>query len=221
MKFNFKIDDSLLQIVKIGVIQFDNLIVKPKIDQLDIEIEQFCKQLITQYPTLSDASENIKIMRSLYKAIGLDPTKNRPSSEALLRRVLQGKGLYQINSIVDICNLCSLSFYLSIGLYDVDKIVGDEIALRLGRENEGFSGIRKDFINVKGKLTLVDQQGPFGNPSADSDRTKITVDTQKAMFVLFAPVQYDNDRLLEHLNYVEEKVKQYHVGSQTVFKQTF
>ena len=221
MKFNFKIHDSLLRIVKIGIIQFDNLIVKPKIDQLDIEIEQFCKQLITQYPTPSDASENIKIMRSLYKSIGLDPTKNRPSSEALLRRVLQGKGLYQINSIVDICNLCSLSFYLSIGLYDVDKIVGDEIALRLGRENEGFSGIRKDFINVKGKLTLVDQQGPFGNPSADSDRTKITVDTQKAMFVLFAPVQYDNDRLLEHLNFVEEKVKQYHVESQTVFKQTF
>jgi len=81
--------------------------------------------------------------RELYRAFGIDPTHTRPSSEALLRRVLQGKGLPRILNAVDLCNLCSLRFLLPIGLYDAAS-VAPPVALRRGRPGETYAGIRKD-----------------------------------------------------------------------------
>jgi DNA/RNA-binding domain of Phe-tRNA-synthetase-like protein len=127
----------------------------------------------------------------------------------LLRRVLKGNSLYQINSIVDICNLCSLKFLLSLGLYDVAKITG-AIQVRLGRDGEGYDGIRKEFINVAGRFTLADDLGPFGNPSADSARTMIIEKSQNVLFIIFVPSDYNTHLLVEHLDFIESKVKQYH-----------
>ena len=112
-------------------------------------------------------------VRTMYKRVGLDPTKTRPSSEALLRRVRKGDPLPRINSLVDVCNWCSLEFQLPYGLYDASRIDGD-IELRIGREGESYPGIRKDAVHVGGRLTLADRQGPFGNPTSDSARTMVT-----------------------------------------------
>src|SRR3990172_9039197 len=100
----------------------------------------------------------------MYKGVGLDPTKTRPSSEALQRRVRKGDELPRINSLVDVINWCSLESQLPFGLYDLDKIEGD-VTLRLGRDGEAYAGIRKDEVHVAGRLTLADAAGAFGNPT--------------------------------------------------------
>jgi DNA/RNA-binding domain of Phe-tRNA-synthetase-like protein len=125
-------------------------------------------------------------VRAMYRRVGIDPTKTRPSSEALLRRVTRGEPLPRINSLVDICNWCSLAFQLPYGLYDVDHISGD-VELRLGREGEQYVGIRKDVVHLAGRLTLADASGPFGNPTSDSARTMVTTETHRALFVVFSP----------------------------------
>jgi DNA/RNA-binding domain of Phe-tRNA-synthetase-like protein len=122
----------------------------------------------------------------MYRRIGLDPTKRRPSSEALLRRVRKGEPLPRINSLVDVCNWCSLEFQLPYGLYDLDRIEGD-IELRLGRADEAYQGIRKDEVHVAGRMTLADRLGAFGNPTSDSARTMVTPDVTRALMIVFAP----------------------------------
>jgi len=133
-------------------------------------------------------------VRTMYKRVGLDPTKTRPSSEALLRRIRKGDPLPRINSLVDVCNWCSLEFQLPYGLYDASRIDGD-IELRIGREGESYPGIRKDAVHVGGRLTLADRQGPFGNPTSDSARTMVTTDTVSAVVVVFAPAELGAARL--------------------------
>lgn len=125
-------------------------------------------------------------VRSMYKRVGLDPTKTRPSSEALLRRVRKGGDLPRINSLVDVINWCSLETRLPFGLYDLARIDGD-VTLRLGRDDESYAGIRKDTVHVAGRLTLADAAGPFGNPTSDSARTMVTTATTSALVVIFVP----------------------------------
>jgi len=131
--------------------------------------------------------ETIAAVRAMYKRVGIDPTKTRPSSEALLRRVRKGDELPRINSLVDIINWCSLETQLPYGLYDLDKILG-AVTLRLGRPGEEYEGIRKAAVHVAERLTLADERGPFGNPTSDSARTMVTTDTVRAFVVIFAPV---------------------------------
>jgi DNA/RNA-binding domain of Phe-tRNA-synthetase-like protein len=132
--------------------------------------------------------------RTLYKALGLDPTKTRPSNEALLRRVLKGEPLYQVNTLVDALNLASLVHQLPFGLYDVGR-VQPPIVLRRGGPGEGYEGIRKGFINLEGRPGLFDAEGPFGNPTSDSARTCITLATRGTLVVAYAPASVDSRRL--------------------------
>ena len=116
----------------------------------------------------------------------MDPTKTRPSSEALLRRVLQGKGLPEVNAIVDVCNLCSLEFQLPLGLYDREQLRGP-VRVRVGRDGEGYVGIRKQRVNLTGRLLLSDDDGAFGAPTSDSLRTSVTPRTRGLVVVVFCP----------------------------------
>jgi DNA/RNA-binding domain of Phe-tRNA-synthetase-like protein len=128
----------------------------------------------------------------MYKRVGLDPTKTRPSSEALLRRVRKGDALPRINSLVDVINWCSLETRVPFGLYDLARIEGD-VTLRLGRDGEAYGGIRKDTVHVAGRLTLADAAGPFGNPTSDSARTMVTPATTSALVVIFVPALLSAD----------------------------
>ena len=142
---------------------------------------------------------DVAAVRTMYKRVGLDPTKTRPSSEALLRRVRKGETLPRINSLVDVCNWCSLEFQLPYGLYDAAHVEGD-VELRLGREGESYPGIRKDDVHVAGRLTLADARGPFGNPTSDSARTMVTTATTSAIVVVFAPAEMNGARLAHVLD---------------------
>lgn len=164
---------------------------------------------------LSDAGrlrEFLLPARTLYHRFGLDPTRGRPSSEALLRRVLRGKGLYRINTLVDACNLSSVEFGLPVGLYDAQKIIGD-VVCRPGWPGESYAGIGKEEIHLNGKPVLADARGPFGNPSSDSRRTMIDLTTSQALFVIFAPHSYDATLLGEQLRKASERILRYCGGT--------
>lgn len=147
-------------------------------------------------------------VRMMYKRVGIDPTKRRPSSEALLRRVMKGDPLPRVNSMVDICNWCSFEFQLPYGLYDASLIEGD-VVLRIGLPGESYPGIRKDDVNVGGRIALVDARGPFGNPTSDSARTMITPATTNAFLTIFAPIAVEPARLARVLDVTAERMHEY------------
>ena len=147
-------------------------------------------------------------VRAMYRRVGLDPTKTRPSSEALLRRVRKGDTLPRINSMVDVCNWCSLEFQLPYGLYDADKI-DSGVELRLGTAGESYAGIRKDEVHVDGRITLADRRGPFGNPTSDSARTMVTTTTTRALLVVFAPRDVDERRLAQVLDATSSRMAEF------------
>jgi DNA/RNA-binding domain of Phe-tRNA-synthetase-like protein len=142
--------------------------------------------------------ERLQPARDLYRAFRIDPTRTRPSSESLLRRVLQGKPLPRILNAVDLCNLCALKFLLSIGLYDADHVHGT-VTARRGRPGEAYAGIRKEEVHLEGRPVLADEDGPFGNPTSDSLRTSVTASTRSLWLVIFAPAAYPTARLREHV----------------------
>ena len=208
---SIEIEDSLQGTIKIGVLIFQDLNCQKKNEQLWSEIATLEKSYREKFKEPSQAVHLLKPARDLYRRIGIEPTKTRPSSEALLRRVIKGKPLYQINSIVDTGNYCSIKFLLPIGLYDLSKIKGSVI-LRKGKSGEEFQGIRKDMIHVGGRYILADQIGPFGNPSSDSIRTSIELSTKDLLFVIYAPFNYPDDELNIHIKLVEQKILQYNQG---------
>jgi DNA/RNA-binding domain of Phe-tRNA-synthetase-like protein len=140
----------------------------------------------------------IERARELYRRFGTDPTRMRPSSEALLRRLRKGEPLPRINSLVDVANALSVQLQVPVGLYDLDLVVGDELVIRLGRDGESYEGIGKAKVNVAGRICVADAEGPCGNPSADSARTMITTSTERAGWIYFLPVREDDvDRTAE------------------------
>jgi DNA/RNA-binding domain of Phe-tRNA-synthetase-like protein len=159
--------------------------------------------------------EALQRTRALYKAVGLDPTKTRPSSEALLRRVRRGDPLPRVNTIVDLCNWCSVETQIAFGVYDRGAIVGDRLTLRLGAEGEGYDGIRKDRVNVAGRLTLADGAGPFGNPTSDSLRTSVSSATTRVLFVLFVPAATPADAAQRAVALTAGRVVAYAGGTET------
>ena len=153
-------------------------------------------------PLLAEAEARVRVVpppeslavRTMYKRVGIDPTKTRPSNEALLRRVRKGDSLPRINSMVDVINWCSLEFQLPYGLYDAAHIQGD-VTMRLGQEHEEYAGIRKDVVHLHGRITVADAKGPFGNPTADSARTMVTTATRDALVVVYAPLEGTSSQL--------------------------
>jgi DNA/RNA-binding domain of Phe-tRNA-synthetase-like protein len=148
---------------------------------------------------------DVAAVRRMYKQLGIDPTRTRPSSEALLRRVRRGDPLPRVNTLVDVCNWCSLERQLPYGLYDLDRVRGP-IELRVGRQGEEYAGIRKDVVHVAGRLTLADADGPFGNPTSDSARTMVTPSTRRVLIVIFAPAGTPAARLAEALDLTARRV---------------
>ncbi len=149
--------------------------------------------------------EGVEHARDLFHALGIDPTKRRPSSEALLNRALKGKSLPRINSLVDVGNWCSLDFLLPLGLYDAARIRGG-VTLRRGREGEGYRAIGDRDINLAGRYLLADDEGPFGSPLTDSLRTAVTVETTEAVVLIYAPLAYPQPPLAAHAQTMAERV---------------
>ena len=128
---------------------------------------------------------NIAATRQAYKALGKKPGRYRPSAEALLRRVVSGKGLYTVNNIVDLLNLVSISTGFSIGGYDFETIQG-AIQLGIGRPNEPYQAIGRGDLNIANLPIFRDKIGAFGTPTSDAVRTMVQPQTHLFWMVLYA-----------------------------------
>jgi DNA/RNA-binding domain of Phe-tRNA-synthetase-like protein len=181
--------------VRLGVLVLDGVFVRKQDEMLQAEIEGYGAEVRARYEGARSAEvEGASDARTLYKDLGLDPTKTRPSSEALLRRVLKGEPLYRINTLVDALNLCSLRAQLPFGLYDLGR-VEPPVVLRRGAAGESYEGIRKAAVHVEDRPVLADARGAFGNPSSDSERTMVRPETARALVTVYAPARYALPRL--------------------------
>lgn len=122
--------------------------------------------------------------RAAYKTLGKEPNRYRPSSEALCRRAVKGVPLYRINALVDLINIISMRSGYSIGGFDADKIVGDELVLGVGREGEDFEAIGRGQLNIACLPVYRDKAGGIGTPTSDVERTKLSTDTTKLLMCI-------------------------------------
>ena len=188
---------DVVSLVHIARIHAEPVAIKPPSPELLGEIERHREALVAGYAGRAPGEiAGLGYARELYRSLRIDPTHTRPSSEALLRRLLQGKPFPQILNAVDLCNLLSLRFLLPLGLYDTGKILGP-VTLRRGLPGESYAGIRKEQVSLEGRPLLEDSAGPFGNPTSDSLRTAITLSTRKLWLVIFAPGSFPRAKLEE------------------------
>ncbi|OWY25004.1 hypothetical protein C7N43_17455 [Sphingobacteriales bacterium UPWRP_1] len=134
-------------------------------------------------PEAVNALPNIARTRAAYKALGKDPSRYRPAAEALIRRIAQGKGIYQLNNVVDALNLVSVTTGFSIGGYDVHKLQG-AVMLGTGNENEPYEAIGRGTLNIAGLPVFRDELGAFGTPTSDSERAKVTLQTTRFLMII-------------------------------------
>ncbi|MBP3708370.1 MAG: hypothetical protein J6J36_07240 [Clostridia bacterium] len=175
--------------IKLGCIQYKTKVEK-KNQELWKEIEIISNDIIKEFSIESIGNEkNIMAARALYKGIGKDPYRYRISSEALIRRIVQGKGMYQINNVVDCNNLISISTKLSVGSYDCDKL-GEAIEFRVGNKEESYKGIGKETINVEKLPVFADENGAYGSPTSDSEKSMITQSSKNILTIL---ISFDKD----------------------------
>jgi DNA/RNA-binding domain of Phe-tRNA-synthetase-like protein len=196
------IHQELSEILRVGILRLSNL--QPDAEAWESlwrDITQECEKIGAQFKGRNVGEvPGVSETRRLYRAVGLDPTKTRPSSEALLRRAMKGLEWYRIHPVVDLFNYVSLKTLLPLGLYDESKIVGDTVTIRLGKEGWSFPGIRKDDVNVAHRLCVEDADGPFGSPTSDSLRTAIEGDVSQALVIVFQHVENDIQSLQNALN---------------------
>lgn len=167
--------------------------------------EKFKAELTTE--TLKDIS-GIAATRRVYRACGKDPSRYRPASEALIRRLLQGKELYQIDTLVDLTNLASIAYGYSIGGFDANKFEGDTLTLGVGREGEPYEGIGRGIINIAGLPVYRDARGGVGTPTSDNERTKIDIATTHLMVLING---YDGceDKVRANAEFIQRLLRQY------------
>lgn len=123
--------------------------------------------------------------RKAYRACGKDPARYRLSAEALLRRIVNGKGLYHINNVVDLLNLVSVTTGFSIGGYDADRISGD-IRMGIGRKHEPYDGLGRGEMNITNMPVFRDNLGAFGTGTSDSERTGVRENTKRFLMVIIS-----------------------------------
>lgn len=126
----------------------------------------------------------IAATRSAYKACGKEPNRYRPSSEALMRRMVKGLDLYRSLALIDLINLLSVACGHSIGGFDADKIQGNVLTLGVGKEGEPYQAIGRGELNIAGMPVWRDDVGGIGTPTSDNDRTKLSADTKRLLMIV-------------------------------------
>lgn len=197
---------DLLPDLRLGCIQAE---VKASEKNLEL-IEDMHKlsEILESELEMEDISSHpiIQQTRQAYLKLGKKPGRYRPSAEALRRRVVNKKGLYQINNLVDLINLCSLRSGFSIGGYDIEAIRG-ELSLSRGTTDDHYEAIGRGILNIENLPVLRDTLGALGSPTSDSERTKVQLSTERLLMVYF---DFSSDELLsEEMALAVENLHQY------------
>ena len=173
------------------------------------EIDALCNKFRSELTTESlKEITSIAATRRVYKTCGKDPSRYRPASEALIRRVLQGKQLYQLNTLVDLVNLASIVFGYSIGGFDAEKFEGDTLTLGVGRAGEPYEGIGRGMLNIEGLPVYRDAKGGVGTPTSDNERTKMSEDTSH-LVVLINGYDGNEQRVRQNAEYIQDLLRKY------------
>lgn len=198
---------SLLPDFAVGVVQAEGIRISEHDEglwnEIDTRVTEITRTL--QVESVPDIPQ-IAALRKAYRTLGKDPTRYRGSQEALIRRVLKGKGLYRINTAVDLNNLLSLECRHSIGMFDAGRIDGP-VLIRAGRPGETYYGIGRDLLNVEGLPLLTDSEGPFGSPTSDSERTKVTLETTSTLTTILSFT--GTDQLADHCRRMAGLLRRY------------
>lgn len=211
MKINVVVSQEIEQVCPefIGACVEAQVVNTPYNQELCQEIEALGNRYRAELTTESlKEMTSIAATRRVYKACGKDPSRYRPASEALIRRVLQGKELYQRDTLVDLVNLASIAFGYSIGGFDADKFIGDTLTLGVGREGEPYEGIGRGMINIHGLPVYRDAEGGVGTPTSDHERTKMTIDTRH-LVVLINGYDGNEQRVRENAAYIQTLLRKY------------
>lgn len=156
-----------------------NLVLDDEMEDVIQKVKKdFSGQEVNQIP-------RIQALREAYKKLGKDPSRYRGSAEALVRRILQEKGLYRINNVINANNIVSLETCYPVGSYDFDQIK-EPFVFRRGKKDESYKGIGKECINLENLPLFSDKLGPFGSPTSDSDRTLVTIQTKRIMTIIIS-----------------------------------
>lgn len=182
------------------------------------EINALCEEYRSRFTTVSiKEMAAIEATRRVYRACGKDPSRYRPAAEALIRRVVQGKELYQIDTLVDLINLASMKYGYSIGGFDADKFVGDTLTLGVGEPGEPYEGIGRGMLNIEGMPVYRDQKGGVGTPTSDNERTKIDITTSHVL-VLVNGYDGNIETVSANADFLKSLLERYAGASDVVIK---
>lgn len=172
------------------------------------QIDEFTLRYREMYTTDSIKDMvTIRATREAYKKCGKDPSRYRPSGEALCRRILRGIPLYQIDTLVDLINLVSIRYGYSIGGFDADKIVGGSLMLGIGKAGEPYEGIGRGELNIEGMPVYRDAEGGIGTPTSDHERAKLGLETTHLLTIING--YSGKEGLQEAADYMVELLKEY------------
>ncbi|MCM3595597.1 phenylalanine--tRNA ligase beta subunit-related protein [Metabacillus idriensis] len=197
---------------KLGVIKYTSISVSESPQMLKGRMRLFQESIFFEM-------ENKKVQdlkpigewRSIFKTLGTDPGRYRPSSEALYRRIQKQQYLEPIHSAVDLNNFFSLQHQIPFGIYDADKLSGN-IEIRVGKEADVYMAINGRDVSMNGKLLSSDDTGPFGSPYVDSKRTAVTEETTNALHLIYLQPSMDDENAEEMLSSLTKMFIQIHGG---------
>ncbi len=198
---------------KLGVIQYSNIEVSDSPQMVKGRLQLFQENIYfdLEGKNFSDY-EGLKEWKDVFKKIGTDPNRYRPSAEALYRRIKKQNYITTIHSAADINNFFSLQYEVPIGIYDLDKINGQIIEVRIGKTGDEYEGINGRTITMEQKLLTSDATGPFGSPYVDSNRTAVTKDTKNAIQFIYLRPTMNADEGLKLIQSLKDMFIQIHGG---------
>jgi DNA/RNA-binding domain of Phe-tRNA-synthetase-like protein len=211
-----QISNELKQLIpefKVGFVYYHDIHVSDSPQMLKGRLRLFQESLyfdfadkkITDIPAISE-------WRKLFKTVGTDPNRYRPSSEALYRRVQKQQFLSNVNSAVDLNNFLSLQYQIPLGIYDGNKINGD-VVIKKGTEQDSYVAINEREVSLTNKLLSADQHSPFGSPYVDSKRTAVTTNTTNALHLIYLQPSLSRDDSMQLLQALSNMFIQIHGGN--------
>jgi DNA/RNA-binding domain of Phe-tRNA-synthetase-like protein len=170
---------------KAGIITYSNIEVGPSPQMLKGRLQLFQESLFfdLQEKEFTDF-KGIKEWREIFKTVGTNPSRYRPSAEALYRRIKKQNYIPSVHSAIDLNNFFSLRFEIPIGIYDKKNLSGD-VTIKIGEANDEYMGLNGRINSLQHMIASFDQTGPFGSPFVDSERTKVTENTKHALQVIY------------------------------------
>jgi DNA/RNA-binding domain of Phe-tRNA-synthetase-like protein len=198
---------------KIGMIRYKDITISSSPQMIKGRLQLFQESIAIDLETTPLAEyQGISEWRRVFKQLGIDPSKYRPSHEALLRRVSKRQFLSTIHSAADVNNFFSLQYGIPIGIYDADHLEGDFI-VRIGKENESYDALNNRTVDAHGKLVSLDKIGPFGSPYVDAKRTAVTETTTSALQLIYLLPSMEVDEANELINAISKMFTQINGGT--------